>query len=119
MASGDVDIQTPQQIVLTKTLSQIARVRTNRRAISIPMVVCSFTNSGCGYDLKFRPASEATDPKHFQAASRTAGKAKLAAGAREFLAFKVKPNSDWIIEASAESVASIAVTTQIDEEKIT
>lgn len=107
-----VHYPTTQQAELTTSLATIYTVTAGRTALQITIIVCNFTATDRGYDLKVRPTGDATANKHFWRGSNTsgAGFGELGAGHTEIWRLHVRPGESWVIESEASAANAIAMT---------
>ena len=103
------------QLELGLALAPIGSVSPGRITLQIEVVVCNFSASDVGYDLKVRPAGEPTANKHFLRGSATAGAGKLGAGNTEIWSLKFRAGDTYLIEGAADTINSISVTVSAAE----
>lgn len=103
------------QLELGLALAQIYKVSPGRISLQLTIVVCNFSGSDVGYDLKVRPTIAPTDNKHFLRGSATAGAGKLAAGNTEIWDLKFRAGDTYEIEGAADTINSISVTVSAGE----
>lgn len=114
MASGDIIFRDLAQAELGTSLGEIVTITSSpaQHTIALKIVVCNFTATDRGYDLKVRPVLIATANKHFWRAGNTAGvaAARLKAGATEIWDVNFILESDVRIEGACEALNSISVS---------
>jgi len=110
MAVGDVFYPAPAQLEVPVALTELYEITAGRTALQLTIIVCNFTIFDTGYDLKVRPAGEATANKHFWRASKTALNGKLRGGNTEVWRLHIRPGSEWVVESAAETVNAISIT---------
>lgn len=103
------------QLELGVALGRLYKVSPGRIILQFDLVVCNFSGSDVGYDLKIRPASDFSQNKHFLRGSATAGEGKLAAGNTEIWSLKFRPGDTYEIEAKADTLNSISMTLSAGE----
>lgn len=102
------------QAVIPNALTTLAIINTGESGLQLMIVVCSFVNVPVGYDLKVRPEPAATANKHFWRGSNTAGFVReIPAGSTEFWEFALRPREEWVVEAEADALASLAATISV------
>lgn len=99
----------PAQVELTTSLADVYEVTASRTALQVTGIVCNFTGTDRGYDLKVRPTGDATANKHFLRGSNTAGAGELAAGHTEIWRMHVRPGESWVFEAEASAANAISM----------
>ena len=112
MASGQVVWQDMAQLELSTTLTTIVATTASpaNHSIVLKIIVCNFSATDRGYDLKVRPTADGTANKHFWRGSKTAGAGKLAGGTTETWEKVVGPQEAATFEAAAEVNNAISVT---------
>lgn len=103
------------QLELTLALTRLYKVSPGRIILQFDLVVCNFSSSDVGYDLKIRPTGTPTGNLHFLRGSATAGEGKLAAGNTEIWSLKFRPGDTYEIEAEADTANSISMTLSAGE----
>ncbi len=103
------------QLELGLALASIFKVTPGRITLQIEIVVCNFSPSDVGYDLKVRPTAVATANRHFLRGSNTAGEGKLAAGNTEIWSLRFRAGDTYEIEGAADTINSISVTVSAGE----
>ena len=102
------------QAVIPDALTTLAIINTGESGMQLSIVVCSFVNVPVGYDLKVRPEAAGTANKHFWRGSNTAGFVReIPAGSTEFWEFSLRPREEWVVEAEADALASLAATISV------
>jgi hypothetical protein len=98
------------QLELGVGLARLYKVSPGRISLQLSLVVCNFSGSDVGYDLKIRPTGEPTANKHFLRGSNTAGEGKLAAGNTEIWSLSFRAGDTFEIEAAADTANSVSMT---------
>lgn len=112
MASGQIVWQDMAQLELTTSLTTIMTTTASpaNHSMILKIVVCNFTATDRGYDLKVRPSGDSTGNEHFWRGSKTAGAGKLAGGTTETWEQVVGIQESVIIEGEAEVNNAISIT---------
>lgn len=103
------------QLELDLALARLYKVSPGRITLQFDLVVCNFSGSDVGYDLKIRPTGTPTANLHFLRGSATAGEGKLGAGNTEIWSLRFRPGDTYEIEAAADTVNSISMTLSAGE----
>ncbi len=106
---GKVHYPQPAQVELTTSLADIYEITTGRTGLQITIVVCNFTGTDRGYDLKLRLQADSTANSHFLRGSNTASAGLLAAGHTEIWRMHIRPYSTWVFEAEASAANAISM----------
>ena len=103
------------QAVIPNALTTLAIINTGETGMQLMIIVCSFVNVPVGYDLKVRPEPDATANKHFFRGSNTALSREIQAGSTEFWEFALRPREEYVVEAEADAVTSLATTISVSQ----
>ena len=112
MAQKKVFYPEPVQHEMTTGLVEIYEVTAGRTKLQVTMLVCNFSGTDRGYDLKARPKDDATGNLHYWRGSKAAGvgKGPIEAGHTEIWRLHVRPFAAWVIEVAAEAANAISIT---------